>query len=125
MTSECRNGRQRIGIPSFQAATLDPNPVPARACRFKSGLRYLAVFLGFSRVFRAYLRPVRLTKLPAIHARFHARPREVGLNMAEKPSKPYATYPLYAHAKGSWAKKILGKVYYFGPWGDPQGALEK
>ena len=68
---------------------------------------------------------MRLTEWPAIHARFHARPREVGLNMAEKPSKPYATYPLYAHAKGSWAKKILGKVYYFGPWDDPQAALEK
>jgi integrase len=45
--------------------------------------------------------------------------------MAEKPSKPYASFPLYAHAKGSWAKKILGKVFYFGPWSDPNGALEK
>jgi integrase len=62
--------------------------------------------------------------LAAFHARFHATPREVGLNMTEKPSKPYASYPLYAHAKGSWAKKILGKVYYFGPWSDPNGALE-
>ncbi|BBO33452.1 hypothetical protein [Lacipirellula parvula] len=44
--------------------------------------------------------------------------------MAGKPSKPYASYPLYAHAGGVWAKKILGKVHYFGPWSDPQGALE-
>jgi integrase len=45
--------------------------------------------------------------------------------MAEKPRKPYASYPLYAHAGGVWAKKILGKVHYFGPWSDPQAALEK
>ena len=45
--------------------------------------------------------------------------------MRKKPKKPYTSYPLYAHAGGVWAKKILSKVYYFGPWDDPQGALEK
>jgi integrase len=42
-----------------------------------------------------------------------------------KPSKPYADYPLYAHAAGVWAKKIRGRVHYFGPWDDPDGALKK
>lgn len=42
-----------------------------------------------------------------------------------KPAKPRADFPLYAHANGHWAKKIRGKIHYFGPWADPQGALEK
>jgi integrase len=42
-----------------------------------------------------------------------------------KPSKPYPEFPLYAHAAGVWAKKIRGRVHYFGPWADPDGALQK
>lgn len=43
----------------------------------------------------------------------------------KKPAKPHPDFPLYAHPGKVWAKRILGKVWYFGPWNDPQGALEK
>ena len=42
-----------------------------------------------------------------------------------KPSKPSEAYPLFAHNNGSWAKKIRGKLHYFGPWSDPQAALDR
>jgi integrase len=41
-----------------------------------------------------------------------------------KPSKPYPEYPLTAHPAGYWCKKIRGKIHYFGPWADPDGALK-
>lgn len=39
------------------------------------------------------------------------------------PAKPYPGYPLYAHACGQWAKRIRGRVHYFGVWADHQAAL--
>jgi len=42
-----------------------------------------------------------------------------------KPNKPYQHFPLFLHATGRWAKKIRGRMHYFGPWSDPDGALQK
>ena len=44
---------------------------------------------------------------------------------SHKPTKPYKDYPLYAHATRRWAKKIKGRIHYFGPWDDPDGALQR
>jgi len=41
----------------------------------------------------------------------------------QKPDKPSADFPLFAHARGYWAKKIKGKQKNFGQWDDPQGSL--
>jgi integrase len=46
-------------------------------------------------------------------------------NTPGKPAKPYPEFPLTAHPAGYWCKKIRGKIHYFGPWSDPDGALNK
>jgi integrase len=39
-----------------------------------------------------------------------------------RPAKPRPDFPLFSHATGRWAKKVNGKMLYFGPWNDPEGA---
>ena len=50
---------------------------------------------------------------------------EKHLSASDKPSKPTPNFPLFPHATKRWAKKIRGKMEYFGPWDDPDAALTK
>lgn len=43
----------------------------------------------------------------------------------DRPAKPSKDFPLFAHSNGQWAKKIAGKMRYFGKWEDHKGALDR
>jgi integrase len=51
----------------------------------------------------------------------HSTPPPAGGKPA-KPDKSSPDFPLTAHPAGYWCKKIRGKIHYFGPWSDPEGA---
>lgn len=58
----------------------------------------------------------------------HVAPRSQKMTKpkgAIKPEKPRPDFPLTAHPAGQWVKKIHGKLYRFGPWADPEGALSE
>lgn len=42
-----------------------------------------------------------------------------------KPRKLHPDFPLFAHAADVWAKKVRQRLHYFGPWTDPEGALNR
>jgi len=47
------------------------------------------------------------------------------LSRSKRPPKPRADFPLFAHQSGQWAKKVKGKLHYFGVWADPKAAEAK
>lgn len=52
----------------------------------------------------------------------------IGKSISRKPKKPkppFKDFPLWPHPSGRWAKKVKGRVYYFGKWDDPHGALDQ
>jgi integrase len=53
------------------------------------------------------------------------RRRRKDATSSDAPKKPRPDFPLFAHATGRWAKKIRGKLHYFGPWSNPDAAEAK
>jgi integrase len=53
------------------------------------------------------------------------KPKVASTQKSGKPAKPWKGYPLTAHGRGQWVKRVKGKLHSFGPWSDPQAALDK
>src|SRR5262245_2527031 len=68
----------------------------------------------------------RTRRVPAVSkSQVSAGDAETGAGKPARPAKPYPDFPLFPHAAGQWAKKIRGRMHYFGLWSDPDAALEK
>jgi hypothetical protein len=50
-----------------------------------------------------------------------SRRHRTKLDLSAKPNKPSPDFPLFAHNNGCWAKKIRGRLHYFGPWAGMPG----
>ncbi|MEI8372320.1 MAG: hypothetical protein WCJ35_05715 [Planctomycetota bacterium] len=50
---------------------------------------------------------------------------KTGNSKPPKPEKPTPSFPLFPHQNGQWAKKIQGRLRYFGHWNGPDAALQK
>ena len=64
----------------------------------------------------------RITEVPKNHGNTVSAPAQARLK--QKPEKPHPRLPSLPASERQWMKVIRGRNYYFGPWNDPQGALE-
>jgi hypothetical protein len=53
----------------------------------------------------------------------NSNPKQTATKRSEKPKRRNG--PMFPHANGQWAKKILGRLHYFGKWEDRKTALDK